>query len=105
VLCREFVSPPSPHRCQERNQWVTIYTEKPADNKALTWAREIMRDNPDPQAYLAAVHARLGQWHEARKILEQEINQQHQCNRAVTLRWQLAEVSEKRATEKRAERS
>jgi hypothetical protein len=29
-------------------------------------AREVMRDNPDPQAYLAAVQAQVGQSREAR---------------------------------------
>ena len=46
---------------------VTIYAETGQTNKALTWAREVMRDNPDPQAYLAAVHARLGQWRKRRR--------------------------------------
>ena len=46
------------------------------------------------RAYLAAVHARLGQWKEARGILEREIVGNTNATRAVTLRWQLAEVYE-----------
>jgi tetratricopeptide (TPR) repeat protein len=74
---------------------VTIYLETGETNKALTWAREVMRNNPDPQAYLGEVHARLGQFKLAREILEQEITQNTNATRAVTLRWQLAEVCEK----------
>jgi hypothetical protein len=51
-----------------------------------------MRENPDPQDYLAAVHAQLGQWKEAREILEHEIAGNTNTTRSVTLRWQLAEV-------------
>ena len=76
---------------------VTIYTETGETNKALTWAHEVMRDNPDPQAYLAAVQTRLGQCKEARKILEHEIAANTNATRAVTLRWQLAEICEKTA--------
>jgi predicted Zn-dependent protease len=74
---------------------VNIYIETGETNKALTWAHEVMRDNPDPQAYLAAVEARLGQSQEARGILEREIAANTNATRAVTLRWQLAEVCEK----------
>ena len=74
---------------------MTIYTETGETNKALTWALEVMRDNPDPQAYLAAIHARLGQRKEAQKILEHEIAGNTNTTRAVTLRWQLAEICEK----------
>ena len=74
---------------------VTLYVETGETNKALTWAREVMRDNPDPQAYLAAVYGRLGQWKDAREILEREIASNTNATRAVTLRWQLAEFYEK----------
>ena len=71
---------------------VTIYTETGETNKALAWAGEVMRDNPEPQAYLAAVQAPLGQCKEARDILQQAIAANTNTTRAVTLRWQLAEV-------------
>ena len=54
-----------------------------------------MQNNPDPQAYLAGVHARLGQLKLAQEILEREIAGNTNAARAVTLRWQLAEVCEK----------
>ena len=81
---------------------VAIYAEIGETNKALTWAREVMRDNPDPQAYLAAVHARLGQSQEARDILEREIARNTNATRAVTLRWQLAGVWEKAGDARKA---
>jgi tetratricopeptide (TPR) repeat protein len=74
---------------------VTLYTETGEKNKALHWAHEAMRNNPDPQAYLAAVHGQLGQWKKAREILEREIAGSTNATRAVTLRWQLADVYEK----------
>lgn len=74
---------------------VNIYCDIGETNKALTWAREVMRDNPDPRAYLAGVHARLGQLKLAHEILEREIVINTNTVRAVTLRWQLAEVCEK----------
>jgi tetratricopeptide (TPR) repeat protein len=83
---------------------VAIYAETGETNKALTWAREVMRDNPDPQAYLAAVQARLGQTREAQQTLEREIARNTNATRAVTLRWQLAEVLEKQADRPTARR-
>jgi tetratricopeptide (TPR) repeat protein len=74
---------------------VTIYTQTGETNQALAWAKEVMRENPDPQAYLAEVQSRLGNWKEAEKILEREIAANTNATRAVTLRWQLAEVMEK----------
>ena len=74
---------------------VTLYVEMGETNKALEWAHEVMRDNPDPPAYLAAVQARLGQWRESREILERELAASTNALRGVKLRWQLAEVYEK----------
>ena len=74
---------------------VTLYAEAGETNKAVAWAREVMRDNPDPKAYLAAVYGRLGQWKDAQEILEREIASNTNTTRAVTLRWQLAEACEK----------
>jgi tetratricopeptide (TPR) repeat protein len=83
---------------------VTIYSETGQTNQALAWAGEVMRDNPDPQAYLATVQARLGQWQEARGMLEHEIAINTNTIRAVTLRWQLAEVYEKEGDGAKASR-
>ena len=74
---------------------VTIYAETGETNKALAWAQEVMRENPDPQVYLAAVHAKLGQFTLTQEILEREIAANTNSTRAVTLRWQLAEAYEK----------
>lgn len=74
---------------------VTIYTEAGEADKALAWAHEVMRENPDPQAYLAEIHAQLGNWKEAEKILKKEIAINTNVTRAVTLRWQLADVYER----------
>jgi tetratricopeptide (TPR) repeat protein len=71
---------------------VEIYVETGETNKALTWAQEVMRDNPDPQAYFAAVQNRLGQSREAQETLEHYIARNTNATRTVTLRWQLAEV-------------
>ncbi|MCC6356841.1 MAG: hypothetical protein IT577_23375 [Verrucomicrobiae bacterium] len=74
---------------------VQIYAETGRTNAALKWAREVMRDNPDPQAYLAGVYSRMGQPKQAQQILEREIAANTNATRAVTLRWQLADVHEK----------
>ncbi len=74
---------------------VQIYAETGRTNEAMTWAQEVMRGNPDPQAYLAGVHSRLGQHKQAQDILEREIAANANATRAVTLRWQLADVHQK----------
>jgi tetratricopeptide (TPR) repeat protein len=71
---------------------VAIYLETGETNKVLAWVREAMRGNPDPPAYLAAVQSGLGQWSTARDILEKELAANTNTVRAVTLRWQLADV-------------
>ena len=83
---------------------VALYVETGETNKALAWAREVMRDNPDPQTYLAAVQARLGQSQEARAILERELAGNTNATRAVTLRWQLADIFEKEGDRVKARR-
>lgn len=71
---------------------VTIYADTRETNKALKWAREVMRANPDQQAYVAGIHVRLGDFKQAQVILAREIAANTNETRAVTLRWQLAEV-------------
>jgi len=83
---------------------VTIYARSGETNKALTWAHEVMRDNPDPQAYLAAVYGMLGACKEAGKILQREIDSNTNATRAVTLRWQLAEIAAKQGDKPNAEK-
>jgi len=92
VLYEEMARTNSAARKVLSHRLVAIYAETGQTNKALAWARELMRDNPDPQAYLAGVHARLGQPQEAWDILEREIAHNTNTTRAVTLRWQLADL-------------
>ena len=46
---------------------------RPAE--ALAWARRAARRHPTPQAYLAGVYARIGQWKEAELLLRQALAQ------------------------------
>ena len=91
-LYEEIVRTNSSARKVLSHRLVTLYVETGETNKALTWAREVMRDNPDPQAYLARVHARLGQTKAAREILEREVGANTNTTRAITLRWQLSDL-------------
>lgn len=84
---------------------VQIYAETGQTNAALKWARDVMRDNPDPQPYLAGVHSRLGQQKQAQAILEREIGANTNAARAVTLRWQLADVCDKAGEKAKAKKS
>ena len=84
---------------------VQIYAQTDKDKRALAWAHEVMRDNPDPQAYLAGVHSLLGQQKRAQEILEREIAANTNATRAVTLRWQLADVHEKAGDRARAHKA
>ena len=71
---------------------VRIYAETQQPEKALAWARQAMQTNPDPQAYLAGVHTRLGHYAAARKILDAELGQTTERRHKLLLNWQLAEV-------------
>ena len=83
---------------------VQIYAQTGKEKEALAWAHEVMRENPDPQAYLAGVHSRLGQQKQAQEILEREIATNTNSTRAVTLRWQLADVCGKDGDKAQAKR-
>jgi len=86
------------------NRLVKIYGEAGVTNKALKWAEAVMEWNPDPQAYLAGVHAMLGNYGEAREILANELAEVGQSRRRLTLQWQLADVYEKEGNTDKAER-
>jgi tetratricopeptide (TPR) repeat protein len=73
---------------------VKLYAKAGESENALTWARVVMEKNPDPQAYLAGVYAMLGQFADARTILEPEIAAATNAQREVTLCWQAADVCE-----------
>jgi len=74
---------------------VTIYAQAGVTNKALEWARVVMRNNPDPQAYLAGVNALLGRYSEAQAILDAELAKTKEPRRKMLLHWQLADMYEK----------
>ncbi len=74
---------------------VDLYIDSKQLPKAMTWTREVMKTNPDPQAYLAGVYARIGMTKEARAILAEEIKKAREPRRKMLLNWQLADASEK----------
>ena len=74
---------------------VKLYAEGGKPEKALQWADEAKRVNPDPEAYMAGVYELLKRRDEARKILDAEIAKEKDPRRLLTLYWQLAGVYEK----------
>jgi tetratricopeptide (TPR) repeat protein len=73
--------------------------------KALGWAKEVTKKHPDPQAYLAEIHARLGNHKAADAILQEEISNAKDLRRKVTLLWQLADLQECQGLLKEAEKT
>lgn len=71
-----------------------LYTAEKQPAQALAWARRAARRHPDPQAYLAGVHARLGQWKEAELLLRQVLITTHEPRKRQPLLWQLADAQE-----------
>jgi tetratricopeptide (TPR) repeat protein len=102
ALYEEMVRTNTTARNVLSHRLVAIYTETGETNMALAWAHKVMRDNPDPQAYLAGVYGRLGQHDKARVILESEIAVNTNATRSITLRWQLAEICDKVGNNKKA---
>ena len=84
---------------------VQIYAQEGLGEKALKWAQVAMERNPEPQAYLAGVYKMLGKLGEAQKILEQQLAEQKEPRRKLTLSWQLAEVYEKEGNISAAEKT
>jgi tetratricopeptide (TPR) repeat protein len=82
----------------------TIYAESGQTNKAIEWAKEVMKTSPDPQAYLAGIHAMLGNYPEAIRIVDEEIVREKDARRGIMLRWQLAELCNKTGDVKKAEK-
>lgn len=74
---------------------VELYTASRQAPQALAWARKLAHDRPDPQAYLAGVHAGLGQLKEAEMLLRQTIAATAESDKLPPLRWQLADVQER----------
>lgn len=71
---------------------VQIYTRQAQPAAALAWAARAARHRPDPQAYLAGVHAALGQTREAELLLRNALRNARDPARRATLLWQLAET-------------
>jgi tetratricopeptide (TPR) repeat protein len=73
---------------------VDLHTAEKHPAQALAWARRVARRHPDPQAYLAGVYARLGQWKEAELLLRQALVSAQAPSKRQPLLWQLADAQE-----------
>lgn len=73
---------------------VELYVAEGRPVPALAWALRVAPTQPDAQAYLAGVHARLGQWTEAALLLRQAALDAADAARRVPLLWQLAEAQD-----------
>jgi tetratricopeptide (TPR) repeat protein len=74
---------------------VQLYAEAGNAEKALRWADVILKDHPDPGAFLAGVHSLLGRYDEAKRLLRVEMGKAGSDKRRQVLYWQLADVCEK----------
>lgn len=73
---------------------VTLHRKANQPAEALVWARRVARSPPEPDAYVASVHAELGQWQEAELLLREALRGERSTQRRLPLLWQLAEVQE-----------
>ena len=73
---------------------VDLYVAGGQPARALSWAGRVASRHPDPQAYLAGVHARLRQWKEAEILLRQTLHATTALRKRLPLLWQLADVQE-----------
>jgi tetratricopeptide (TPR) repeat protein len=71
---------------------VDLYVAEGRPVPALAWAFRVAPKQPDAQAYLAGVYARLGQWTEAALLLGPAAREATNAARRVSLLWQLAEA-------------
>ena len=74
---------------------VALHADLGHPAQALAWAVRVARRHPDPAAYLAGVHARLGQFKEAELTLREALRGETGADRRATLLWQLAEAQER----------
>lgn len=74
---------------------VLLYADGGQAVQALSWAVRVARRMPVPNAYLAAVHARLGQWRESELLLRQALREEPEPRGRLSLLWQLADVQER----------
>jgi tetratricopeptide (TPR) repeat protein len=63
--------------------------------QALSWAARVARRHPEPAAYLAGIHARLGQIKDAELALRQALRDAPDAACRLPLLWQLAEIQER----------
>jgi tetratricopeptide (TPR) repeat protein len=73
---------------------VRIYVQARMEERALRWAKVVIEQHPDPQAYLAGVYGMLDKWAEAAAILEGELAKGGEPRRRLVLLWQLADLHE-----------
>ncbi|MEI7899146.1 MAG: hypothetical protein WCK89_02765 [bacterium] len=73
---------------------VNLYIDGGQSAAALSWAARVSCRQPDPKAYLAGVHARLGQWKESELILRQSLREEREPRKRLPLMWQLADAQE-----------
>lgn len=71
---------------------VEVYLDTKQAQPAMTWAKQVMTNMPSPNAYLAAVYARLNMTTESRGLLELEIKNTTKPEQAWPLRLQLADL-------------
>lgn len=76
------------------NRLVRIYAESGMEDEALRWAGVVVERNPEPQAYLAGVHMKLGNSEKAIALLEEALARTEVPRQRLTLYWQLAEAHE-----------
>ncbi len=74
---------------------VALHVRLGQQAQALSWAARVARRHPYPAAYLAGVHAQLGQFKDAEMALRQALRDSPDAGRRLPLLWQLAEVQEK----------
>ncbi len=75
------------------NRLARLYAETGNETAALMWAREVTMNHPDPEAYLAGIHALCGSHAEAASILTKALEAKPlPRTRELALRWQLADV-------------
>jgi len=73
---------------------VGLYIASKQPAPALSWAGRVARHHPAPQAYLAGIHAQMGQWKEAESLLRQALGATAEPRKRLPLLWQLADVQE-----------
>lgn len=72
---------------------VRLYADAGNEDAALSWAEEVMKSHPDPEAYIAGIHSRCGNHVEAARILKKALEaKQIPRLREIMLRWQLADA-------------